>query len=94
MLDMTRLDRDSEIEARPMDLNTCVAAVVDEYLPFAQDKQIALDYQPGQAALPGHADEERLRSALGALLRNAINFTPQEGNIVVRTESSASHHVI
>lgn len=63
--------------------------MVTEFLPLAQDQQIALDaaIEPGLPAI--RADDDRLRQVFSNLLANALAHTPVGGRITVSARRGA-----
>jgi len=66
-------------------LARAVAGMVDDAV---QDKQVRLELQL-QAPCPWvNADQARMQQVLWNIIRNAVKFTPQGGQVTVRTESA------
>ncbi|HLV36430.1 MAG TPA: PAS domain S-box protein [Spirillospora sp.] len=85
LLTMTRLDRDNAIEPEPFDLNVLVDDLEHYEREVCIEKKLALTIERGTAPLPVLGDRYWLRQALGNLIDNAIQYTPDGKSIVVRT---------
>lgn len=87
LLGMSRLDRRKTSEYRFVSLavNTLVSDAVDQLTPQALAKRQTLCFT-GSDSLPAVlVDEDEFRRMLHHLLQNAINFTPEDGEINVST---------
>lgn len=67
------------------DLNRLLAEVADEFAPLARRRQQTLLFVPNGDLPPVMADARRVRQAVGHLLRNALNYTPERGTISLRS---------
>lgn len=88
LLHPSRMDQDAVV-FRPglVNLNVLTSQYVADRAPLAKSKGLSLTVEV-QAHLPAlEADEGLLGQALGVLLTNALNYTPDHGRVVVRTWS-------
>ena len=71
-------------------LGEAVDACIDGHLSAADAKQLTLRTEHPQAAISVLADAEGLRTILDNLVKNAINYTPERGQVEIRwsTENS------
>jgi signal transduction histidine kinase len=85
LLDIARLDSDSvQLERTWVSLPRLAADLVDELAPVANEDSIVLTSQ-AQPGVPGvYADQGLLARTLANLVDNALKFTPQGGQVVVR----------
>src|SRR3569623_505729 len=73
----------------PIDINGLVKNACELFLPFAEDKRIAMHVElSNDALIMGEAT--KIQRAIANLLENAIKYTLPSGRIVVRTEFDAS----
>jgi two-component system, OmpR family, sensor histidine kinase CiaH len=72
-----------EIEFQSINLRELVADVVTQFQPFAELKKINLSLQAGKL-VDVMGDKERIAQLLVILLDNAIKYTPEGGNVLVR----------
>ncbi|HET7419775.1 MAG TPA: ATP-binding protein [Candidatus Dormibacteraeota bacterium] len=86
MLDFDRLEAGKmRLDLRPLDLNELVSEAVDRAAVTTQKHMIAAQLQPGLPAVLGDAD--RLTQVLTNLLSNAIKYSPNGGEVCVRTRA-------
>jgi len=84
LLNMVRLEHESELRRFPLAVNEFVARLIDEHQPLADHQGNTLCYQPCPEPLTVQADHEQIARALVALLTNALNYTPKGGTVTVR----------
>ena len=88
ILDLLRLAQIESDEGVPVptavSLGETVGACIEEHEGVASAKQVTLNVHPGPADLCALADEEALRTILDNLVENAINYTPEGGEVVIR----------
>lgn len=83
LLVMARLDSGKlDVELKPFDLASVLEETVDRFRARATAGGIDLRTEtPGE--LPARGDAERTAQVLGALLDNALRFTPEGGRVTV-----------
>ena len=76
-----------ELPQTRLDLSRLVAEIADATGPLAQQKRqhLVVDAPAGVWVV---GDEASLSALVGALLENAVHYTPFEGHIAVRTEAA------
>lgn len=85
LLSLARIEAAEEAyELMPVSIDTIVKACVNEHLPTAHSKGIALQSEPPPHELVAWADEEGLLTVLNNLVDNAIKYTPSGGRVTVR----------
>jgi signal transduction histidine kinase len=70
-------------DSKPVNLRAVVEDAADEWVHLAMAKEIDLGFELADAQLSG--DALLLREALGNLVHNAIEYTPQGGRVTVTT---------
>jgi len=77
-----------------LNLESLVRSIVEQELPKVRESglRILMEIEAGLPRLRG--DEDSLRQAILALLDNAIKFSPDGGDIVVKVEREGPHAVI
>ncbi|MCF4966228.1 PAS domain S-box protein [Nostoc sp. CMAA1605] len=90
ILDFSKIESGKlELEARPVDVKTCIEQVIDLLAPKAAQKEIELAYWihpqvPAQII----GDLTRLRQIITNLLNNAIKFT-EKGEVILSVSTTA-----
>jgi signal transduction histidine kinase len=74
-----------ELERQPCDLNDITRQAVADFETAAAQKSQHVTFQPGADLADVTGDALLLREAIGNLISNAVKYTPQGGQIVVRT---------
>ena len=84
LLDMSRLERGVlDIVMETVDLRDVVRQTLDPHRALAAEAQLSLSDEVPRKPVPVHADSRRIGQVVGALLENAIKFTPRGGEIRV-----------
>jgi signal transduction histidine kinase len=87
LLDLSRVARGKlALSLQPVDLNEAIGHVCENCRPQLQEKSIHLQFQSDAAAGAVSADPDRLQQVFWNVLKNAIKFTPQGGEIWVGTQ--------
>ncbi len=97
LLDITRFERGAiRLEKEMTDINGLVNDVIEVQRPEAEKKQITLLTELPPTPILILIDAERMIQVVTNLVTNAINYTPPEGNIVVRlyTDETSDEVVI
>ncbi len=88
LLDATRLETGKlAIAPHPVAIDAVVSQVVAAMLPVAQGKGIQLRHVCAPDLPDVFVDEKRIVQVLSNLLSNALKFTPEGGDIVVRVDN-------
>jgi signal transduction histidine kinase len=90
MLELGRLEVADELPMRAVNLFTLVNDVILQSTPFAQDKGMTLhlDAESNLLIIMGNAD--RLRQVFLNLVDNAIKYSPNDEDIIIRIENEDS----
>ncbi len=77
-------------EFRPTDMTSVVQAAIEQERPLAEriGVTVRLDAAPGLPSISG--DPKSLQRALGAILDNAIKFSPEGGEVSVTVQPAGS----
>lgn len=94
MLDMLRIDALTTIDRVPQNLNCLVADLVRHYQERATEAQITLSLELSTETLQFLGDELEFRGILHQLLKNALQYTPSQGLITVRTSKVGKNLVL
>ncbi len=85
LLDISRFERGMiKLKFEDVVLQKLISTMVNVQLPEAERKLISMTYAMPEADIHVRADGERLSQVITNLLSNAINYTPNGGQIVVR----------
>jgi signal transduction histidine kinase len=89
LLDRTRIET-GRLEVHPADveLESCLADVIEQLKPLAHVKQQTLDFFCSDANIVVWADRDRLIQTIVNLVQNAIKFTQPGGKVTVICELS------
>ena len=89
LLDVSRIIRGTmELKLEPTNLMEVMMASLDTVRPGASAKNIELVTQLESHTAEVNADKERLQQVFWNLLINAIKFTPADGKITIRSETT------
>jgi PAS domain S-box-containing protein len=94
MLTMTKLDSVSSLPTTATAINSVVATVAETFQPYAAKKEVMLRLETMEESplVLGVSDE--LELTVGNLVKNAIQFTPPNGRVTVRTSADSYHAII
>lgn len=85
MIDMSQLASGAlELDRQPVSLELLVQQACDQFRPLAQAKGQALRCEVAVGIPFANADPSRTYQVLGHLMTNALKFTPEGGEIIVR----------
>ncbi len=94
LLSLSALERGNDVPRVPVDLNHLLTEVVDAQASSREDKSLRISVEQQSHELVVLGDSEGLRQVFDNLLSNAIRYTPEEGNIWVRTLTQGNHAVV
>jgi signal transduction histidine kinase len=77
-----------------VDVREAVVQAAQAIRPLAEGKNIALVEEIGDGPTFIKGDRNRLQQLFSNLLSNAIKFTPRDGQVTLRLESTAEHVLI
>jgi two-component system sensor histidine kinase GlrK len=91
LLDVSRMEAGTmEYEMSPHDLAGIVQSVAHEFELQAQEKKVRLRLQFDDSGVKVQCDRDRIAQVVGNLLENALKFSPENSEIVVRIERAVS----
>ena len=80
-LESARIDNQRfEIQVEMSDLNDMIKTAVSEMKPFAEQKNLTINYNPPTQKIQAEIDSVRIREVVDNLLNNAVKYT-KKGNI-------------
>ncbi len=96
LLQISRLQSEGQARRRlahvPLDIDRLAALVVEHNVAWAENEGKTLSYCPAETPLPPVAgDADQIGRALTNLVSNAIRYTPEDGQIVVRSRLEGGH---
>jgi PAS domain S-box-containing protein len=87
ILDFSLLEsRELELKLEPADLNDLAEEAVTRYRQMAERNEVRVELEPAEDLPPTYADPNLLSSALGNLVKNAIQFNSPGGLVRVAVE--------
>lgn len=78
------LQKQGDLQRSEVDLPQLIETTLQPLRPLAESRHINLQHQNGSHPPTLHVDEKRLGEAIHHLVQNAIKFTPEGGEVVVR----------
>jgi len=88
LLDFTRIARDKmELRFAPLDVHVAVSNVVEICRAEAKSKKLKVDLNLAAKGYHLAADAAKFQQIIWNLLKNAIKFTPEGGEIVISSEN-------
>jgi len=95
ILDISRIITGKlEIESQALSVPHLMDGVVGAALPAARAKQITITRHVPDGLPPVDGDPKRLHQVLSSVIANAIQFTPDKGQVEIRAEADARGLVI
>ncbi|MEW5940831.1 MAG: ATP-binding protein [Chloroflexota bacterium] len=86
MLDVTRMDNEPlKVTATPIPVRRIARDVIAGFANAAADRRITLTVEADASAPDIYADPTLIQKALYHLIVNAVKYTPDGGNVTVRT---------
>jgi signal transduction histidine kinase len=86
LLTLSQLDQDSVPKTlTKMDLNILVNQVIESQTPIADQKKIRLRFQPEQKIARVWGDRQQIERVVLNLVTNALNYTLENGTIIIKT---------
>ncbi|MBN1310007.1 MAG: hybrid sensor histidine kinase/response regulator [Anaerolineae bacterium] len=73
------------LDTQPIQLNTIIKSVLQQFTPYADRKGITLQAELGKRMPKCMADPDRLMQVINNLLGNAIKFSPKGNVVIIRT---------
>jgi signal transduction histidine kinase len=87
LLRLSRLEQGRvEMELTSVDLNKLLRQYVNDQMPLARKKRLALTIDQEPELIVSRADPGLIRQVLSILLTNALNYTPSGGQVSVSTQ--------
>jgi signal transduction histidine kinase len=79
------------VERQPVDLGAVVRRAADDLAVGAHERDVRLDVEVDPGVAPYDGDRRRLTQIVGALVSNALKFTPPGGRVLVTLDGDAAH---
>ena len=92
---LARMDfQESKKEKQPVNLTEVVEQIASGMEPILQRTGVAFLYQPPRAQYHILGDKEKLYAAIDNLVKNAIKYTPEGGQIELGVQLKGDKHVV
>lgn len=85
LLTISRLDNNFQFKTYGVQLNDLLPQILASYTEHLEEKQIRLSFEVKTAYLEVVANGDELSLALKKIIDNALRFTPEGGDIIVRS---------
>jgi signal transduction histidine kinase len=82
------------LDRAPVDLNSVLERVMQQFAPEAQRRQINLKFALAPTLLPVDGDPLALERVFANLIHNALKFTPMLGRVVIASRQRADEVVV
>ena len=92
--DFADLSKEPRIELQSTSLRGAIEHVVNLFGPLARSREIDLSARYDDGGLTVNADVQRMEQVLVNLVKNAIEATPAQGSVEVRTAADGGRLVI
>jgi len=89
LLMLVRLQSEERLNYVPIDVNAFVQEIVAKVANSAPDKTVQMLFDLETRPLILHGDEDVLDHCLSQILENALQYTPHDGQIMLRTRNLA-----
>jgi signal transduction histidine kinase len=89
-----RLDNQQELDLNSINLSRLTQQVIDRLRPLADQRAHMLEFLPQADGPRIRGDNFLLKSALFAIVTNALDFTPPGGSITVATYTQARSEAV
>ncbi len=94
LITMSRLDQQKTAALQPILLSQTIRILIDRTQSTFAAKKLHIDQICEDESLKVAADAVLLDTALGNILNNAIQYTPHEGKITIKTRIHGGHVII
>jgi len=95
ILDFSRLETgERELHLEPVDVNLITAEIIESYRQEAEDKTVSLEVALGRGILTTQADRRLVKTIIGNLVKNSIQFNQSGGYVRVSTATDNNSIVI
>lgn len=93
LLKLSQLDLDQTVfHLANVNLNDLVENYVFDRIELAAEKGLTLRAEPASQPHPVRGDADLLGQVMSILLTNALNYTPEHGEVVVSLRSNSEYH--
>ncbi|GAB4517619.1 MAG: response regulator [Anaerolineae bacterium] len=93
LLDLIQIESSNMLALEPIEINSFVGSIVEEFATMAEQGHLRLAFYPAQP-LDLYIDAHRMEQVITNLVSNAIKYTPAGGHVEVRVEAVGNQAVI
>lgn len=96
LLSMSRLDKadTSDYRFRWLDINAPIKESVEEQQALALRKQVRLTFQPTEGLPRALIDYDEFKKMLKHLILNGLNYTPENGSVIIESRADEQNIII
>ncbi|MBI3867241.1 MAG: response regulator [Verrucomicrobia bacterium] len=92
LLDLTRITHGKlRVEPYPVDLHSLLRTSWERLKPEADHKKLSVRFELASTEAWVKADPVRIQQVFGNVMKNAVRFTPANGEISIRTHKESPH---
>lgn len=87
ILFVSHIDMETQVAVKPVNLSEILNSLIDEYLEYAELCYIKL-FSDVEKSVLVYGDEVLLKKAIGNIVGNAVTYSPQNGQIIIKLSNS------
>lgn len=94
LLELSRIELGGEMDVSPVDINDVVRDAIERSHPLANKRKVTVTFSSTDEDTTILGDRFQILSAVGNLVDNAIKYSDDNGDVMVRIIPSGTHVVI
>ena len=94
LLDVVKISQGEEMSFQPVSIQQVVSSAVEIARRSMDTHRRELTVSMPESPLYTHADPPRLSQAIANIIANAVKYSPQQGEIMIRAMESGDHAIV